>query len=46
MLEFRIYELEERLRDSSKVKFELESRSDKLDRMLGTIQVKSDMGLV
>ena len=44
LLESRIHELEERLRDSSRVKFDLEARSEKLDNILGTVQIKGDMG--
>ena len=36
LLESRILELEEKLRDSSRVKFDLECRSEKLDKILGT----------
>lgn len=42
LLESRIVELEERLRDYSRAKFDLESRSKKLDMMLKTIQITND----
>jgi len=42
VLESRLCELEEKLKDSSKVKFDLESRLDKLDRVLSRVQVKGD----
>ena len=41
-LESRILALEEKMRDSSKVKFDLECRSAKLDKILGTVPVKND----
>ena len=44
LLESRIHELEGNLRDSSRVKFDLEARSEKLDEILGTVQIKGDKG--
>ena len=38
----RIMELEDKVRDMSNVKFDLECRSEKLDKMLGTVQIKND----
>ena len=34
------------MRDSSRVKFDLEARSEKLDKILGTIQIKGDRGSI
>ena len=42
LLESNILELENKLKDSSKVIFDLECRSEKLDKILGTVQIKND----
>ena len=42
LLESNILELQDKLKDSSNVKFYLECRSEKLDKMLGTVQIKND----
>jgi hypothetical protein len=43
LLESNILELQNKLKDSSNVKFDLECRSEKLDKILGTVQIKNDM---
>ena len=42
LLESNILELQNKLKDSSNVKFDLECRSEKLDKILGTVQIKND----
>ena len=42
LLESHILYLENKLKDSSKVKFDLECRSEKLDKILGAVQIKND----
>ena len=43
LLESKIVELEIKLKDSSKVKFDLECRPEKLDKILETVQIKNDL---